>query len=51
MKIYKYGRDTHGSNVKHEMRIKIVSTGAHGFPGTVETVLSGYMDRRKELIT
>ena len=48
---YKYGRNSQLSNAEHEMRIRIASTGSHGFPGTVETVLSEYMEKTKELLT
>ena len=40
-KMYIHGGESHGSDVKHTMRIKIMSTCDHGLPGKSEDVLGG----------
>ena len=41
-KIFRYGRDSHGSNVEYTMRIKIKSIGKNGLPGKPEHALGGF---------
>ena len=48
-KKYKYGRDSHGSNVKYTTRTKITSTSEHGFPGRPEAALVGYLEKTKDM--
>ena len=49
-KKYKYGGDSHGLNVEHAIRLKIMSTGNHGFPGTHEAAIAGYLETTKDLM-
>ena len=46
-KRYKYGRYPHRLNVEYTMRIKIMSTSEHGFPGRLEAALVGYLEKTK----
>ena len=50
-KRYRYGRDSHGSNVKYTMRIRIKSAGNNGLPGKPEHALGGYLEKTKCLMT
>ena len=49
-KKYKYGRDSHGSNVKDTIRLKITCTCDHDFLGTLEVSIVGYLEIMKDLM-
>ena len=49
-KRYRYGRDSHGSNVEYTMRIRIKGTGNNGLPGGSEHALGGYLAKTKRLM-
>ena len=50
-KRFRYGRDSHGSNVEYTMRIRIKSIGNNGLPGKPEHALGGYLAKTKHLMT